>query len=120
VIAGQGTLGLEILDQLPDPEAIVAPVGGGGLIGGLACAVKRPGRFTLPMLRAHVDDIVLAGAQALEQAAQILAVLAERGYAVSRSAGQPARPEARSLLARSDGHARARVPWSIMMRAPES
>ena len=40
VIAGQGTLGLEILQQKPDIEAIVAPIGGGGLIGGIACAVK--------------------------------------------------------------------------------
>ena len=40
VIAGQGTLGLEILEQQPDIEAIVAPIGGGGLIGGIACAVK--------------------------------------------------------------------------------
>jgi len=40
VIAGQGTLGLEILKQHPDIEAIVAPIGGGGLIGGIACAVK--------------------------------------------------------------------------------
>lgn len=40
VIAGQGTLGLEILDQQPDIEIIVSPIGGGGLIGGIACAVK--------------------------------------------------------------------------------
>jgi threonine dehydratase len=40
VIAGQGTLGLEILQQHPNIEAIVAPIGGGGLIGGIACAVK--------------------------------------------------------------------------------
>src|ERR1700716_583632 len=40
VIAGQGTLGLEILQQHPDIEAVVAPIGGGGLIGGIACAVK--------------------------------------------------------------------------------
>ena len=40
VIAGQGTLGLEILSQSPDIEAIVSPIGGGGLIGGIACAVK--------------------------------------------------------------------------------
>ncbi len=40
VIAGQGTLGLEILEQQPDIEAVVAPIGGGGLIGGIACAVK--------------------------------------------------------------------------------
>ena len=40
VIAGQGTLGLEILSQSPDIEAIVSPIGRGGLIGGIACAVK--------------------------------------------------------------------------------
>ena len=40
VIAGQGTLGLEILEQHPDIDAIVAPIGGGGLIGGIACSVK--------------------------------------------------------------------------------
>src|SRR4029077_4190692 len=40
VIAGQGTMGLEIMQQVPDVEAIVAPIGGGGLISGVACAVK--------------------------------------------------------------------------------
>src|ERR1700746_2561256 len=40
VIAGQGTMGLEMLQQGPDIEAIVAPIGGGGLISGVACAVK--------------------------------------------------------------------------------
>lgn len=40
VIAGQGTLGMEILQQHPDIEAVVSPIGGGGLIGGIACAVK--------------------------------------------------------------------------------
>lgn len=40
VIAGQGTIGLEVLEQLPEVEAIVVPIGGGGLIGGVACAVK--------------------------------------------------------------------------------
>jgi len=38
VIAGQGTIGLEVLEQLPDVEAIVVPIGGGGLIGGGAGA----------------------------------------------------------------------------------
>ena len=41
VIAGQGTIGLEILDQLADVDAIVVPVGGGGLISGIAFAVKQ-------------------------------------------------------------------------------
>lgn len=40
VIAGQGTIGLEIIEELPDVEAIVVPVGGGGLISGIAFAVK--------------------------------------------------------------------------------
>ena len=40
VIAGQGTIGLEILEQLPEAEQIVVPIGGGGLIGGVAFAVK--------------------------------------------------------------------------------
>ena len=40
VIAGQGTLGLELLAQHSDVDAVVVPIGGGGLIGGVACAVK--------------------------------------------------------------------------------
>jgi threonine ammonia-lyase medium form len=40
IIAGQGTLGLEILRQVPDVDAIVCPIGGGGLIAGLSLAVK--------------------------------------------------------------------------------
>ena len=40
VIAGQGTIGLEILDELADADVVVVPVGGGGLISGVAFAVK--------------------------------------------------------------------------------
>ena len=40
VIAGQGTIGLEILEQLPEVEQVVVPIGGGGLISGVAMAVK--------------------------------------------------------------------------------
>jgi threonine dehydratase len=45
VVAGQGTIGLEILEQLPDTATIVVPIGGGGLAAGLALAAKslRPG-----------------------------------------------------------------------------
>ena len=46
VIAGQGTIGLEILDQLPDVDAVVVPVGGGGLISGVA--------FTMKMLKPSI------------------------------------------------------------------
>ena len=40
VIAGQGTIGLELLEQLPDMEAVIVPIGGGGLISGVAYAIK--------------------------------------------------------------------------------
>lgn len=40
VIAGQGTIGLEILDELPETDMIIVPVGGGGLIAGIATAVR--------------------------------------------------------------------------------
>ncbi len=40
VIAGQGTIGLELLEQVPNLEAVVVPIGGGGLISGIACALK--------------------------------------------------------------------------------
>ncbi|WP_455582507.1 threonine ammonia-lyase [Dysosmobacter sp.] len=40
VIAGQGTIGLEILEQLPEVEQVVCPIGGGGLISGIAFAIK--------------------------------------------------------------------------------
>lgn len=40
VIAGQGTIGLEILEQLPQVEQVIVPIGGGGLISGIAVAIK--------------------------------------------------------------------------------
>ncbi len=40
IIAGQGTIGLELLDQFPDLDAIVVPIGGGGLIAGVSMAIK--------------------------------------------------------------------------------
>jgi threonine dehydratase len=45
VIAGQGTMGLELLEQVPDLDTVVVPVGGGGMISGIALALKsaRPG-----------------------------------------------------------------------------
>lgn len=41
VIAGQGTIGLEILNEMPDVDAIIVPIGGGGLISGVAVAAKK-------------------------------------------------------------------------------
>lgn len=40
ILAGQGTMGLEIIEQVPDVDAVVIPVGGGGLIAGAALAIK--------------------------------------------------------------------------------
>lgn len=40
VIAGQGTIGLEILEEMPDVEAVIVPIGGGGLISGVGMAIK--------------------------------------------------------------------------------
>lgn len=40
IMAGQGTVGLEILEDVPDADAIVVPVGGGGLLAGVSLAVK--------------------------------------------------------------------------------
>jgi len=41
IIAGQGTMGLEILEDLPEVETVLVPVGGGGMISGIASAIKR-------------------------------------------------------------------------------
>ncbi len=41
VIAGQGTIGLEILEQLPEADAVIVPIGGGGLISGVAYTIKQ-------------------------------------------------------------------------------
>ncbi|MFZ5815683.1 MAG: threonine ammonia-lyase [Bacillota bacterium] len=40
IIAGQGTVGLEIMEDLPEVDAVIVPVGGGGLLAGVGCAVK--------------------------------------------------------------------------------
>ncbi|HUR46232.1 MAG TPA: threonine/serine dehydratase, partial [Candidatus Saccharimonadales bacterium] len=40
IIAGQGTIGLELLEQVPDMDAVIIPIGGGGLIAGIALAIK--------------------------------------------------------------------------------
>jgi len=58
VIAGQGTTGLEILEQVPDLEAVVVPVGGGGLLGGVSLAIKsqRPDVAVIAVEPAGADD----------------------------------------------------------------
>jgi threonine dehydratase len=70
VMAGQGTIGLELLEQVPELEAVVVPIGGGGLIGGIACAIKesRP-------------DIRVVGVQASRLPSMVAAV--ERHHPVT-------------------------------------
>lgn len=72
VVAGQGTLGLEILDEVPDVATVVVPIGGGGLISGVASAIKQ---------RAAVDGrtVRIIGVQAANAAA----------YPPSLAAGEP-------------------------------
>src|SRR5438309_3440630 len=61
IIAGQGTIGLEILHDLPEVEAVLAPVGGGGLISGVAAAIK----LTNPKVKViGVEPELAADAQA--------------------------------------------------------
>ena len=61
IIAGQGTIGLEILADLPEVEAVLAPVGGGGLISGVAAAIK----LTNPRVKViGVEPELAADAQA--------------------------------------------------------
>ncbi len=82
IIAGQGTLGLEILNQIPEAETIVVPVSGGGLISGLALAVK-----------------------AQRPEVRVVGVSMERGAAMyeCQKAGRPIHVEERATLADSLG-----------------
>ncbi len=65
VIAGQGTIGLEIAEQLPDVEAVVVPVGGGGLISGIATA-----------LHAWKPEVAVIGVEAARMAAMKTSIAA--------------------------------------------
>src|ERR1700734_3160625 len=74
IIAGQGTMGLEILEDLPDVEAVFAPVGGGGMISGVAAAVK----LSRPSIKVIGVEPELAGdAQASLRAGKIVHFPAE-------------------------------------------
>ena len=86
IIAGQGTMGLEIVEQVPDLDAVVVPVGGGGLLAGVALAVKT-----------------------LRPKARIIAVEAEyvASFAAAVREGKPVRIDTRPTLA--DGLAIAQI-----------
>jgi threonine dehydratase len=86
VIAGQGTLGLELLEQCPEMDAVVVPVGGGGLIGGIAVAVKaaRPSVRVIGVQAAAVPSMQRALEAGARVAVPPAATLAD-GIAVRRA-----------------------------------
>jgi threonine dehydratase len=69
VMAGAGTIGLEVLDQVPDLDAVVVPVGGAGLIAGLSLAIKT-----------RKPDVLIIGAE--PESASSLTAAMERGHPV--------------------------------------
>lgn len=85
VIAGQGTIGLEMLQQLPELGAVVVPVGGGGLISGIAIALKAL-RPTIRVIGVEADQA--ASAMLSRQAGHVVGLSASKtladGIAVKR------------------------------------
>ncbi|MDX6583856.1 MAG: threonine dehydratase [Solirubrobacterales bacterium] len=112
VIAGQGTVGLEIAEQAPQVAAVVVPIGGGGLAAGVAIAIrarcpdaavigvvaerrtagticdgiaiKRPGAVTGPLLEAYLDETVSVTD---DEVAEAMVLLLERSKLVVEGAG---------------------------------
>jgi threonine dehydratase len=75
IIAGQGTIGLEILEDMPEVETVLAPVGGGGLISGLAAAIK----LSKPSVNVFgVEPELAADAQASLRAGNVVEFPAEQ------------------------------------------
>lgn len=75
IIAGQGTIGLEILDEMPQVETVLSPVGGGGLISGVAAAIK----LTNPKVKViGVEPELAADAQASLRQGKIVQFPAEQ------------------------------------------
>jgi threonine dehydratase len=75
IIAGQGTIGLEILEDLPEVETVIIPVGGGGMISGVATAIK----LTKPAVRViGAEPELAADAQASLRAGKIVEFAAEQ------------------------------------------
>jgi threonine dehydratase len=75
IIAGQGTVGLEILEQMPHVETVLVPVGGGGLISGVSAAIK----LTNPKVKViGVEPEFAADAQASLRAGRVVSFAAEK------------------------------------------
>ena len=75
IIAGQGTMGLEILEDLPEVETVIAPVGGGGMLSGIATAIKLS-RPSVKMIGAEPE--LAADAQASLRSGKIVQATAEQ------------------------------------------
>ncbi len=75
IIAGQGTVGLEILADLPDVDLVLCPVGGGGLVSGVATAIKLSGSRAKVI---GVEPELANDAQQSYRSGQIVAIPAER------------------------------------------
>jgi threonine dehydratase len=111
VVAGQGTIGLELAEQVPDAETVLVPIGGGGLAAGIGLAlravapatkvigiratrdafaladgiaVKEPGELTRPLLDEVLDDVVEVSP---DDIAQAIVLLLERTKLVVEGAG---------------------------------
>ena len=131
VVAGQGTIGLELLDQEPDVGTVLIPIGGGGLALGIATAlralkpevrivgvragvdgytiadgiaVKVPSDFTMPLLEDLLDDLV---AVTDEEISEAIVLLLERAKLVVEGAGAVG---VAALLAGRDGGTGTAVP----------
>ena len=75
IIAGQGTMGLEILEELPQVETVLVPVGGGGMISGVAAAIK----LSKPSVKViGVEPALAADAQASLRAGKVVNLTAEQ------------------------------------------
>jgi len=106
IIAGQGTVGLEILEDLPNVETVLVPVGGGGLISGVAAAIKLSNaELSRPQVKViGVEPELAADAQASLRAGRIVSFPAEQ---VSRTLADGLRTQ--SIGAINFEHIRAYV-----------
>jgi threonine dehydratase len=111
IIAGQGTIGLEILEEFPNVETVLSPVGGGGLISGVAAAIK----LTSPKVKViGVEPELAADAQASLRQSKIVQFPAEQ---VSRTLADGLRTQ--SIGPINFEHIRAYVDDIITVTEPE-
>jgi threonine dehydratase len=111
IVAGQGTVGLEILEDLPEVETILVPVGGGGLISGVASAVK----LTRPSVRViGVEPELAADAKESLRSGQIVSLPAEQ---VSQTSADGLRTQ--SIGAINFEHIRKYVDEIVTVREEE-